>query len=722
MTGVGSGPSGGGVPDAALAGGSVGPAGRGAPDVACASGSDGTSGAQGCPSTGAPAGTSSGALRLAAGALGAAAFGFAVLAPAVFVKPVTETSEARVACAARNMIRSGDWVVPRLYEDMAPRLQKPPLAYWAAAACALIFFGGHVSEAAVALPSAAFGALTCAIVWLFVRRRVGAGAAFVAVCSLSTSEAFFLSGHVGSADMALAFFATAATLLAARRAVFGEGRMPSALLAGVCIGLGWLAKGPNVLPPVLLPWLVFAASDIVRRRRFDAGTARWFAWALAAALLAAAPWHLAVAARVPGTVSAGILELGAHLEGTRHAKPFYFYILYIPYRFLPWTPAALLWGAAALARRRANGGGAAGNAVGGAVENTSGYAAGTDSPGEAGDSVAGRMGGAAAGTGAGPTAELSAHLGGRARGSDADPGCAGEVREIVRPTDDSSCGIPHRSPGALSAFFGTAAIGTAIIYSIITDKRDYYVLPIFPALAILAGIWSESAAGPRGVFGRAAGMCVAIPGVAFGAFVALAPAFATSADLWPPGIGMFLGIALALAALAAAWSFRAGSPAGGAGHVALAAALCYWAYSGWYYSKYRRENPVRLLAATAESLAPRDAPIYVSGEPFAIMLYYFDRPITGLGRIAETWPRHAWRGALFAGTMEAAEGKLGLARTDVLAVVSRKNLPSGREYVVARLAPGADWPGRYRKAIESSGKRSKRQPARPTSEDDPDDL
>ncbi|MCX7803892.1 MAG: glycosyltransferase family 39 protein [Planctomycetota bacterium] len=684
--------------------------------------------------SGPPAGGSGGApcstFRLVAGALAAAAFGFAVLAPAVFVKPVTETAEARVACVARHMLRSGDWIVPRLDERLEPRLQKPPLSYWTTAACSMAFSGGLVSEAAVALPSAISGALTCAIVWLFVRCRVGAGAAFVAACSLGTCEAFFLAGHVGTADMPMAFFATAAMLLTARRAVFGEGRVSAALLAGACTGLGWLAKGPNVLPPVLIPWIASAVADVVRRRRFDTGTALWVSGSLAVAMIIAAPWHLAVAARVPGALSAGVLELGIHLEGSGHAKPFYFYILYIPYRFLPWTPALLIWGLAALSRRRgvagAPAGGGSGNGSGGNARVGAGHsAAGVRAVSEAGggpaaESSASPDGGAAAPTHGGSSKQGVPPSCERPGICPRDPSGAGAWRNSLPPGGVVSGNAASASSGALTAFFGTVAIGTALVYSLVTDKRDYYVLHVFPALAILTGIWSESVAGRRGVFGKASGFCVAILGAAFGAFVAIAPFVFTSAGLWPTSAGIPLGLALAAAALAAAVAFRAGRLAAGAIYVALAATFCCWAYSGWYYAMYRRENPVQLLASTAETLVPSGAPIYTSGEPFPIMLYYFDRPVTGLSRIAEAWPGHAGRGAFFAGTMEAAQERLGLSRKDVLAVVSRENVPAGREYVIARLAPGTDWPERYRRAVQASGK-SKRSPGPPRTGGDPGD-
>ena len=42
--------------------------------------------------------------------------------------PLVDPDEGRYAAAARTMAETGDWVIPRF--NGAPRLNKPPLAYW----------------------------------------------------------------------------------------------------------------------------------------------------------------------------------------------------------------------------------------------------------------------------------------------------------------------------------------------------------------------------------------------------------------------------------------------------------------------------------------------------------------------------------------------------------------------------------------------------------------
>jgi hypothetical protein len=59
-------------------------------------------------------------------------------------------TEGYVAVPAREMLRIGDWLVPRF--GGSPRLEKPPLAYWLVAS--LGWLRGEINEFIVRLPAA----------------------------------------------------------------------------------------------------------------------------------------------------------------------------------------------------------------------------------------------------------------------------------------------------------------------------------------------------------------------------------------------------------------------------------------------------------------------------------------------------------------------------------------------------------------------------------------
>src|ERR1700753_3644925 len=64
-----------------------------------------------------------------------------------------DRDEPRYAQCSRQMLQSGDWVVPRLYDKL--RFQKPPLIYWCQAS-AMKFLGseGDAGAFSARLPSA----------------------------------------------------------------------------------------------------------------------------------------------------------------------------------------------------------------------------------------------------------------------------------------------------------------------------------------------------------------------------------------------------------------------------------------------------------------------------------------------------------------------------------------------------------------------------------------
>src|SRR5262245_41319559 len=69
--------------------------------------------------------------------------------------------ESRWANAAREMIATGDWIVPRQQGDVFP--ERPPLGSWAMAAVGLA--RGHVGLVAVRLPSACATLLLCWLIY-----------------------------------------------------------------------------------------------------------------------------------------------------------------------------------------------------------------------------------------------------------------------------------------------------------------------------------------------------------------------------------------------------------------------------------------------------------------------------------------------------------------------------------------------------------------------------
>src|SRR5207302_8594002 len=103
---------------------------------------------------------------------------------------LVEPEEGRYAGIAREMLTSGDWVLPTLNRE--PNHDKPPLLYWLVAGSFRLL--GTNEWAARLVPAlAAFG--TVLATYLFGRSLVGPRAAFLAALALTGMTGFIQCGR-----------------------------------------------------------------------------------------------------------------------------------------------------------------------------------------------------------------------------------------------------------------------------------------------------------------------------------------------------------------------------------------------------------------------------------------------------------------------------------------------------------------------------------------------
>ena len=197
---------------------------------------------------------------------------------------------------SRNMVQSGDWVIPHL--DGVPYMEKAPLLYWLIAICYTIF-GVHdwvaripVALAAVLLcwTTARYGA------WAFGRR-----AGFYAGLALATCCGLFLFTRILIPDVMLTLTVTVC-FMAFQRALNEDSEEPHqgrwAALLAVSLALGVLLKGLIALVVPIggaLVYLTLTRQLFVREtwRRLHPGSG------LLLFLAIAAPWHIAATLRMP---------------------------------------------------------------------------------------------------------------------------------------------------------------------------------------------------------------------------------------------------------------------------------------------------------------------------------------------------------------------------------------------------------------------------------------
>ncbi|MEN6427881.1 MAG: phospholipid carrier-dependent glycosyltransferase, partial [Phycisphaerales bacterium] len=157
------------------------------------------------------------------------------------VRPLVIPDETRYAEIPREMLASGDWLVPHL--SGLRYFEKPPLGYWLNAVSVGLF---GENAFAIRLPSAIAAGLTALLLFLWARRWTGASAT-----PLLATAVFLLSFEVMAVgvfcvlDSVLSLFVTA-TIVASDLAC--EQRTPRTrmillVLAGVACGMAFLTKG-----------------------------------------------------------------------------------------------------------------------------------------------------------------------------------------------------------------------------------------------------------------------------------------------------------------------------------------------------------------------------------------------------------------------------------------------------------------------------------------------
>lgn len=257
---------------------------------------------------------------------------FAVLlAPAGSVS-IIESTEARYAEIAREMVVSGDYLEPRL--NGIKHFHKPPLAYWMVAAGFRIFglnnFGARF-----------FGIVFACLAVLYLYRTARVlleddRKAFHAALVFATSLLFLAVSRIASTEIYLVFFTVAAQFHLFRR-IYGERRSADAPLIGLFLGLGFLVKGHIIFAFTLLPFLAAKLFDRTHRSVFRpaeilSGTGAFLAVAL--------PWYLLVIARNPGLLDyfLKVQTVGRIATDRFHRyEPPWFFLYILAVTFVPYV-------------------------------------------------------------------------------------------------------------------------------------------------------------------------------------------------------------------------------------------------------------------------------------------------------------------------------------------------------------------------------------------------
>jgi 4-amino-4-deoxy-L-arabinose transferase-like glycosyltransferase len=250
--------------------------------------------------------------------------------PNLGVPSLWDIDEGNNAEAAREMLESGNWVVPTFNYQL--RIDKPALLYWLQIAC---YRGFGVGEFAARLPSALAALAAVLLTYDLGRRLFGATAGLIAGLVLASAGLFCAAAHFANPDALLNAF-TVLTFLIFWRS-FAHGDRTWFVPAGASIGLAVLAKGPVglVLPAAVIGLFLLCSRQF--RLLFDR---RLLLGALTFALVAL-PWYAWVGAETKGAFLRGFLRThnwDRYLSPMEnHGGPFYYYFVVLSLGFAPWS-------------------------------------------------------------------------------------------------------------------------------------------------------------------------------------------------------------------------------------------------------------------------------------------------------------------------------------------------------------------------------------------------
>ncbi|MSR58117.1 MAG: glycosyltransferase [Planctomycetaceae bacterium] len=242
--------------------------------------------------------------------------------------PLLDPDESRYAQIAREMLDSGDLVIPTRHGK--PYLDKPPLLYWLTTASYATF---GVSEIAARLVAslAAIGTVLCTF-WIG-RYLVGLRAAWIGAFLQVNCVGIMLCGRFLFMDSLLTLFTTVSLLAGYAACRGGKFRLIPWVCAAIACGLGTLTKGPVApvlcLPPLWLScWLTQGGAPL-----------RWRHWAGYAAIAGAVavPWFVLMAIQEPQAFVDFIWthHFDRFVSGLSHEEPFWFYVPVLLVAMLP---------------------------------------------------------------------------------------------------------------------------------------------------------------------------------------------------------------------------------------------------------------------------------------------------------------------------------------------------------------------------------------------------
>lgn len=269
------------------------------------------------------------------------ALGLVLIASGIGLRDPWPADEPRFALIARDMVSTGQWLIPRIGGDVYA--DKPPLYFWL---IALLFEVTRSLRVAFLVPSLLSGIGCTLLVYDLARRLWNRETGLMAGLSLLFTVQFLWQVRQAQIDATLCFWTTLSLYGLLRHCLLGAERRWF-VVGWMAAGLGIITKGVGFLPLlVLIPalglrWLGW--SSHIRSIRFE----HWLLGALAL-LAAVSIWlvPMLLAARGNPELAAYRDEilfrqtLDRYANAWMHQEPFWYFIVEVIPGF--WLPLSAL--------------------------------------------------------------------------------------------------------------------------------------------------------------------------------------------------------------------------------------------------------------------------------------------------------------------------------------------------------------------------------------------
>ena len=240
-----------------------------------------------------------------------------------------EPDEGRYAEIPREMVESGDWLVPHL--DYVRYFEKPPLLYWTVALSYKVF---GINEWAFRFPNALFALMTVLSLYIFARKWFPEQVAFLSSVILMSAFGFFSMARIETTDMLFTFWLFLSLLSFYDH--YRQQHRGMLSLFYISLALATLTKGPVAILLMVLAVLPF----LLIERRLSFLKELHLPWGVPLFLLVAAPWFIAISLKEKQFFSFFFID--QHLlrfltEKHKRTGPIYYFLPVLFGGLFPWS-------------------------------------------------------------------------------------------------------------------------------------------------------------------------------------------------------------------------------------------------------------------------------------------------------------------------------------------------------------------------------------------------